>query len=94
MYLVVDKEHHAVLDISSVQHSSPTLYYVEATQAQVRLFHKLLENLPADHYPELHEVLNAKKAASTKTNQSERKATAATQKAIADLFKARNKERK
>lgn len=94
MYLVVDKEHHAVLDVSSARHSSPTLYYVEATQEQVDRFRKLSANLPADTYLELHEVLGAKKVAPTKINQSERKATPATQKAIADMFKTRKSKEK
>lgn len=89
MFFVVHNEYHAILDVSSVRHSSPTCYYVTATAEQVALFHDLSANLPTDHYVELAEVLNSRKPLKAKAKSEHTPATAEFRKSVAGMFKTR-----
>ncbi|MGU1062623.1 hypothetical protein ACSEPQ_07110 [Pseudomonas aeruginosa] len=83
-YFVVDKEFHVILDVSSVRHSSPTNYYVDATAEQVSRFKELSKNLPTDHYLELADILNTNKL-ETKTQAPA--ASSEFRKSVANIFK-------
>jgi len=97
-YFMIDKDHHVIMGVSDTRFDSCTHYFVAATTQQVAKFHALAATLPDDFYVELADVMNTKPAAPANNKKTAptkpRTATPQTQKAIADMLKARNKEKK